>query len=396
MDQHTTPLPTPGVKVMYVHRDDLARFGMSPAGLDEFDELLKHVRGRGDGQTVHDGFATYQSTMAGSCNGFQTAFQTSFTTTDNSLVAPVAHAAWLTRFNGLAGDVAGRLTRALLNPDYVNMLDTRADLTNPPCPGQTPNLNRFVTSIQVMHSTPTMPVRGRAGDALPDRSDEPFSFTIAVNASVVRAGTSLNFVLFPALAVAVPVRPGGIMIFAGMEERRAMPMVRAAHDSSPIPLNYPEETRLEIVMYPQQGILNGRLERSLPTTPAERASRYNLINHGLVAFGSAVARDLWSTREALRRLVNDLQKMGVPGPIDLLSVADTIPWSHPGPRPDLYRHLEVVNTAARRSKFVATLLEQLRVLRRASASHGPQPVRGTTDASTDEADLTADTIDYVG
>ncbi|KAI9816104.1 MAG: hypothetical protein M1826_001891 [Phylliscum demangeonii] len=133
-----------GLRVMYAHRDDLERLGL-PEVVSELDELVAHVRGRGDGRAVQEGFPTYQPSMVGNRDGATTAFSTSFIAAGHYLVAPVAHSvcghvswhtgteaekaafqqaqqAWLTRFNGLADDVAGRLIRGLLPPNYVEML----------------------------------------------------------------------------------------------------------------------------------------------------------------------------------------------------------------------------------------------------------------------------------
>ena len=417
---YTVPLSNGAraVKAMYLHQDDLDGFVPS-AAVDLVQELMTHIRGQGDGTAVQNGFDTYRPTMAGNRDGLKTAYTTSFTTANNFLVAPVAHAvrgnvssyagtaaekeayleaqrAWLTEFNGLAGDVAGTLVRALLGPDYVDVLDARADLNNPPCPGKTPDLNRFVTSIQVNRSTPTAPVAGTAGGTHRDLHDDPLSFSIAINASVVRPSTQLHFLLFPTLGVAIPVRPGGIALFSGVEFHRAMPMVTAADDSSPIPHGYPVETRLQVIMYPKQGILNGELERSMPTTPVERGDRrhptaYNLIDHGLVAFGSALVRDLWGCREGLCRLIDYLQlELHLPTPIDALSVADLFPWPHPTPRPPWYRFPHLPTVTARRDRFAATLSEYLATLKQTSDAYGLRP------PPTSHLDPTTDAIDGIG
>ncbi|KAI9813745.1 MAG: hypothetical protein M1826_002390 [Phylliscum demangeonii] len=55
---------------------------------------------------------------------------------------------------------------------------------------------------------------------------------------------------------------------SGVEFHRAIPVVAAAHDPTPIPLGYPQETRLQIILYPKLGILNGQLERCTPDTLA--------------------------------------------------------------------------------------------------------------------------------
>ena len=155
--------------------------------------------------------------MVGNRDGPGMAYETAFTVKD-SLVVPVAHAVcgdvskhpgsprdkeaslqaqrtWLTRFNGLAGDVAGTFIRTLLNPAYVEILDARADLTNPPCPGQTLDLNRFTTSVQINSSTPKLQVAGEARGAYSDNNHDALSFSVLLDASVLREGTDLNFSL---------------------------------------------------------------------------------------------------------------------------------------------------------------------------------------------------------
>ena len=110
---------------------------------------MTHIRGQGDGKAVQNSFDTYRPTMAGNRDGLKTAYTTSFTTANNFLVAPVAHAvqgnassragtpaekeayleaqrAWLTEFNGLAGDVAGTLVRALVSPEQNPLLLSEA------------------------------------------------------------------------------------------------------------------------------------------------------------------------------------------------------------------------------------------------------------------------------
>ncbi|KAI9820914.1 MAG: hypothetical protein M1826_000828 [Phylliscum demangeonii] len=176
-----------------------------------------------------------------------------------------AQHAWLVRFNGLPGDVAGRLIRGLLNLDYVEMVDALADITVPPCPGQMPNLNRFLTSIQVNCATPPMP---------------PLSFSVAINASMMRGLRRARLLLFAVLDVTVPVQPGGIVIFAEVEYHRATPW-------SP-PLTIP----------PQWTLATGpRNLRSL-----QRDGRRHR------EFSSAEARDLWISRDGLLGYANHLQR----------------------------------------------------------------------------------------
>ena len=55
------------------------------------------------------------------------------------------------------------------------------------------------------------------------------------------------------------------MLTSGLEYHYAMPMVSGIDDRSPILLDYPVETRLQVIMYPNQLILDGQLKRSLRT-----------------------------------------------------------------------------------------------------------------------------------
>lgn len=77
-------------------------------------------------------------------------------------------------------------------------------------------------AIQVNSSTPEAQVAGVAGSTHRDGADDPMSFSISINASVLRPSTSLGYFLFPTLRCIVPLEPGSIMMFSGVEYHRGM------------------------------------------------------------------------------------------------------------------------------------------------------------------------------
>ena len=104
---------------------------------------------------LQTGFEHHKPKMASNCDGRGTAFTTTFTAANSFLVAPVAHCGldlnkpddckphhdWLQKFNGLTGDFAGNLLNRVFSPEFQTILKNRGDITNPPCPGNTPGLN---------------------------------------------------------------------------------------------------------------------------------------------------------------------------------------------------------------------------------------------------------------
>ncbi|KAI9782036.1 MAG: hypothetical protein M1816_002025 [Peltula sp. TS41687] len=179
------------VKILYLHRTELPSF--TP------------------------GFLAYRDQLDSNRDGAGTAFTTSFTPANSFLVATVAHSAqthdnstgprraWLQRFNGLVGDLSGELSRAFLSPEYCALLDTRAEITKPPCPGSSSDWNRYIMSIQINCSHPDRQVAGTAGATHRDVNDDPLTFSVAFNASVLRPGSQLGHFLFPSLGCAVPM-----------------------------------------------------------------------------------------------------------------------------------------------------------------------------------------------
>lgn len=68
----------------------------------------------------------------------------------------------------------------------------------------------------------------------------------------------MGLYLFPTLDCAVPLKPGAIMLFSGVEFHSGMALMPDANDISEIPFQYKEEIRLSVILYPKLGILNGR------------------------------------------------------------------------------------------------------------------------------------------
>lgn len=117
-DQETEALRA--TKLVVLDRRTLPEF--VPDGRQQYEELQRHVWGRcsvskgGQKPTRHDGFLDIRSQLKDNRDGKGTAYTTSFTAANSSLVAPVAHSynsdetcqRWLQRFNGLSGDFAGK------------------------------------------------------------------------------------------------------------------------------------------------------------------------------------------------------------------------------------------------------------------------------------------------
>ncbi|KAI9828907.1 MAG: hypothetical protein M1826_005830 [Phylliscum demangeonii] len=254
--------------------------------------------------------------------GAGTVFSTSFARANNSLAAPVAQSAnidhapsassraWLQRFNALVGDLTGGIYRSVFSEEYRALLETRAEITNPPCPGSAWGQNPFITSMQINCSPPNRQVAGTAGATHRDMHDDPLGFSMAFNASVLRPSTRHGLFLFLGLGCAVPLSPGVLVLFSGVELHRGMPMVVDATDTSLIPGGFEQEIRFQVIAYPNARILNGRLERATPWIPLQHVrwhpTRFNLVQHSLAAYGSIEARDEWALRELARNYINEL------------------------------------------------------------------------------------------
>ncbi len=149
---------------------------------------------------LQTGFEYHKPKMASNHDGHGTTFTTTFTATNSFLVTPVAHCGlnlnkpddckphhdWLQKFNGLTGDFTSNLLNCVFSPEFQTILKNHGDITNPPCPGNTPGLNRYITSIQVNSSTVDKHVQGLASNTYQDRGDDPLSFSISFNCSVLR------------------------------------------------------------------------------------------------------------------------------------------------------------------------------------------------------------------
>ena len=68
---------------------------------------------------------------------------------------------------------------------------------------------------------------------------------------------SAGYFLFPTLGCAVPVVPGGIIIFSGVEWHRGIPLLIGSRDRSPLPAGYDIERRFNVICYPKYGIISG-------------------------------------------------------------------------------------------------------------------------------------------
>ena len=377
-DAYTIPLVdgSHAVKVLYLHRSHLSRFA-SDHFTSLFDRVCRHLHRTTD----CPGFLKYRQELSSNRDWAGTAFTTSFTRANSFLVAPVAHShhssekdeessvarrVWLQQFNALVGDLSGALYRSILAPAYCDMLECRAEVTNPPCPGSSFQSNRFITSIQINCSHPDRQVSGTAGATHRDQHDDPLSFSVAFNASVIRSSTRLGHFLFPGLGCAAPLQAGGIILFSGVDLHRGMPIVVDARDQSVVPLGFAQETRLQVIAYPSFPILNGRMERSMPTTQEAHERRnpttYNLVEHSLAAFGSNDARDRWNERESVRELVNNLQlHHGRTDALDLPAFYRTL---FPHAPPPTYQHLHVSGQRLGRDGLRVQMDQRLMTLNR--------------------------------
>ncbi|KAI9834336.1 MAG: hypothetical protein M1826_004262 [Phylliscum demangeonii] len=344
------------VKVVVLHRQMMPR--MVPAAVVRlFDEACQHLHGD--------------------------AFSTSFTRASHFLVAPVAQSAnidhapsagsraWLQRFNALVGDLTGGIYRSIFSDAFCEMLETRAEMTNPHCPGSAWGNNPFVSSIQLNCSHPSRQVAGTAGATHRDAHDDPLAFSMTFNASVLRPSTRLGLFLFPGLGCAVPLSPGVLVLFSRIELHRGMPMIVDDTDPAPIPAGFPQETRFQVIAYPNAGIMNGRLERATPLTAQQHVrrhpTRFNLVEHSLAAFGSVEVRDEWAPRELARNYLNELHRIlgrewVDPVAIYLFGEADRAP----GRPPPVYCHAAITGHRQRRQLFRQRLEERQAALVRTS------------------------------
>ena len=374
-DAYTIPLVdgSRAVKILYLHHGDLPRLGLGHV-VNLFNQICDHLCGTANAS----GFLEYRDELHSNRDGAGTAFTTSFARVNSFLVAPVAHSseidkestaprrAWLQRFNALVGDLSGVLYRSILASEYCDMLESWAEITNPPCPGSSFESNRFITSIQINCSHPDRQVAGTAGLTHRDRSDDPLSFSVAFNASVVRPSTRLGYFLFPGLGCAVPLQPGGITLFSGAELHRGMPIVVDPQDRSAIPLDFVRETRFQVIAYPSFPLLSARLERCMPTTQQSHDRRhptpFDMVTHSLSAFGSADAKQRWNERESVRQLVNNLHYNHFR--TDKLDLPSYYRVLFPHAPPPTYRHLHLSGCRSERDALSERVWERLKVLSR--------------------------------
>ena len=97
-----------------------------------------------------------------------------------------SHHDWLQRFNDLTGDIVGDHLDRVFNSESQSLLKSRADITNPPYPGNTPGMKRYITSIQVNTSTVETYVQITARDARQDQGDDLLYSSVSFNCSVLR------------------------------------------------------------------------------------------------------------------------------------------------------------------------------------------------------------------
>ena len=127
---------------------------------------------------------------------------------------------------------------------------------------------------------------------------------MSINLSVIREDTDLGHFWFPSLDVAVPLRPLQVLIFQGMEDHTGMPAVAQSDSTVPIPLNYVEEFRINIICYPSRRGINSRehWRRTVRDNP-EGGSGPCLYEDALPCLDDARAYQRWKCEEAARTVV---------------------------------------------------------------------------------------------
>jgi hypothetical protein len=266
----------------------------------------------GETDQLQDGIVAFRHLLASNRDGRGTAFTTLFTLANHHWVAPVRQSAsdpalhsieqqqctqWMRQLNGTAGEFGGLLLRRMLAPDYVAWLEKRAELTNAPCPGLTAGTNRFLTSLQI-NCSDCKPLAGTAGDTHRDKQDDPLSYSISINASVLQPGARLGLMYFPTLQCAVRLRPGCVLVFQGMEPHRVSQLAPSRyggdnddHGMGSLRPGYAADTRITCILYPKRDIMNAQRPRTVPADARQDdrlvMTPVNLFQHGRNAFGGA-------------------------------------------------------------------------------------------------------------
>ncbi len=230
-------------------------------------------------QRLAYGIAVHREYLKSNRDGRHTAFTTSFTLANNYWMAPVAQSAmhsvedllqkqhctkWLQYINGCAGEFGGLLLRRMLAPPFIEWLEWRIELTNPPCPGLAVTKNVFLTSVQVNCSNNKVQLAGTAGDTHRNGKDDGLSYLVAVHASVLRAGADQSLILFLSLRYAVRLRPGLVLVFQGIEPHWVMPLVLLLDPTELLAPGYNADTLMVAILYPKQFILSGTRPKTLP------------------------------------------------------------------------------------------------------------------------------------
>ncbi len=161
---------------------------------------------------------------------------------------------------------SGYYIRRIFDPEYVEVLEARLELTNVLALVvlQIP----IASSHQFKSTIRHRPSNWRARRPTSIKTPRMIDCYLGGFQCLPQAKHQSWPLHLPHLGCAVPLQPGSILLFSGVEFYRGCPIIQnenleAALD---VPGGYEEETYFQVICYLKLGILSGTSERSMPTT----------------------------------------------------------------------------------------------------------------------------------
>ena len=281
----------------------------------EYHKLAAHVRGYDD-QTdkPQAGFNKYRNQLTANRDGHGS-YTMGLAAVNNTYIAPKAYLAtdkafqsglveWNQEFLALTGELGSKVMAKTFSKSYIEMFDERKLVLNTPCFGRHDRTQSFFNTAQINCSTASLQVGGTAGSVHNDASDCAASYSLVINCSVVRESTDLGWFWFPNLDLVVPVQAGYGIIFQGVEEHTGTPMRLDPTDRSPIPCEYAQETRFNIIAYPKRAMMDGTMKMNFDGEVLSGSSDCTMWRDGDACFGTEQAYQAWRQR-TLAQLIND-------------------------------------------------------------------------------------------
>ena len=304
------------LKVLYLNQatmHSITNNQSATVSLKRLDDILF-------GNNTQPGFKHFAPYMSSNRDGHGTTFTTGLAKVGHWNPAPVVHSykenaqrqgvnEYLRRLNEEAGRLAGIVMPAYMEQQFLSFSRRRQAAFNTPFFGPDYDSQSFFSSTQVNYNEIKQGhVQGVAGHVHHDSSDCAVSYTMAVNLSCLRLSTEPGYFWFPGLDLVDHLEPRSALIFQGIEEHTGTPVIPAVDDHSTLPHGDTVETRVNLIMYPNNSILNDRSNwRRTGSEIYVAPRRPNLLQDGLPCLGGIQNYALWQRMEAYRSIVNSLK-----------------------------------------------------------------------------------------